>query len=64
MTRTVNLLILNIALMAADPGGLFAQEQWKSVSDDNGVAIYSRKVAGHEVSEFKGIMSGDAKTIR
>jgi hypothetical protein len=55
MRRTVNLLILIIALLAADPGGLFAQEQWESVSNDNGVAIYSRKVAGHEESEFKGI---------
>ena len=55
MTRTVNQLIIIYVLLAADPGGLFAQEQWKSVSDDNGVAIYSRKVAGHEVSEFKGI---------
>ena len=56
MTRTANLLILIISLLAADPGGLYAQEQWESVSDDNGVAIYSRKVAGHEVSEFKGII--------
>ena len=56
MRRTVNLLIIIFVLPAADPGGLFAQEQWKSVSDDNGVAIYSRKVAGHEVSEFKGII--------
>jgi hypothetical protein len=55
MRRTVNLLILIFVLPAAEPGGLLAQEQWKSVSDDNGVAIYSRKVAGHEVSEFKGI---------
>ena len=55
MTRTVNLLILIISLPAANPGGLFAQEQWKSVSNDNKVAIYSRKVAGHEESEFKGI---------
>jgi len=56
MRRTVNLLIIIFVLPAADPGGLFAQEQWKSVSDDNGVAIYSRKVAGHEASEFKGII--------
>jgi len=55
MTRTVNLLILIISLLSANPGGLFAQEQWKSVSNDNGVAIYSRKVAGHEESELKGI---------
>ena len=55
MRRAINLLILIIALLAADPGCLFAQAQWKSVSDDNGVAIYSRKVAGHEESEFKGI---------
>ena len=54
MTRTINLLILLIFLPAVDPGGLFAQEQWQSVSNDNGVAIYSRKVAGHEESEFKG----------
>ena len=59
MTRIVNLLILIIALLVADPGGLFAQEQWKSVSDDNGVAIYSRKVDGHEESEFKGITDID-----
>jgi hypothetical protein len=55
MTPTVNLLILIISLLAAVPGVLFAQEQWKTVSNDNGVAIYSRKVAGHEESEFKGI---------
>ncbi len=55
MTRTVNLLILILALLAADPAGLFAQEQWESVSADNGVSIYSRKVVGHEESEFKGI---------
>jgi hypothetical protein len=55
MTRTVNLLILIISLLVAAPGGLFAQEQWETVSNDNGVAIYSRKVAGHEDSEFKGI---------
>ena len=59
MTRTVNLLILIISFIAADPGGLFAQEQWKSVSNDNGVAIYSRKVVGHEESEFKGITDID-----
>jgi hypothetical protein len=55
MRRTFNLIILIISLPAADPGGLFAQDQWKSVSNDNGVAIYSRRVAGHEESEFKGI---------
>ncbi len=55
MTRAGNLLILIISFLAADPGSLFAQEQWESVSNDNGVAIYSRKVAGHEESEFKGI---------
>ena len=55
MTRTVNLLILIIPLLVADPGGLFAQEQWETVSNDNGVAIYSRKVIGQEDSEFKGI---------
>ena len=55
MTRTVNLLILFIAILVADPGGLFAQEQWETVSNDNRVAIYSRKVAGHEESEFKGV---------
>ena len=59
MTRTANLLILIIFLITADPGGLFAQEQWKSVSNDNGVAIYSRKVAGHEESEFKAITDID-----
>jgi hypothetical protein len=55
MARTVNLLILNIALLAADVGDLFAQEPWKPVSNDNGVAMYSRKVAGHEESAFKGV---------
>lgn len=59
MTRTVNLLILIISLLAADPGSLFAQEQWKSVSDDKGVAIYSRRVAGHEESEFKAVTDID-----
>ena len=59
MARTVNLLILIISLLSADPGGLFAQAQWKSVSNDNGVAIYSRKVAGHDESEFKGITDID-----
>jgi hypothetical protein len=59
MTRTANLLILIIPLLVADPGGLYAQEQWKSVSNDNGVAIYSRKVAGYEGSEFKGITDID-----
>ena len=59
MTRIVNQLILIIALLAADPGVLFAQEQWKSVSNDNGVAIYSHKVAGYEGSEFKGITDID-----
>lgn len=55
MTRTVSLITLIIFFLAADSGGLFAQEQWKFVSNDNGVAIHSRKAAGHEVSEFKGI---------
>ncbi len=55
MIRTANFLVSIISLLSADAGGLFAQEQWKSVSNDNGVAIYSRKVAGHEESEFKGI---------
>ena len=55
MTRTINLLILLIFLPAVVPGGLFVREQWQSVGNDNGVAIYSRKVAGHEESEFKGI---------
>jgi hypothetical protein len=59
MTRIVNQLILISALLAADPGGLSAQEQWKSVSNDNGVAIYSHKVAGYEGSEFKGITDID-----
>ncbi len=55
LTRTVNLLTLITALLAAEPGGLFAQEQWKSVSNGNGVAIYVRKVDGQEESEFKGV---------
>ena len=59
MARTVNLLILIISFLAADPGGLFAQERWKSVSSDKGVAIYSRQVAGHEESEFKAITDID-----
>ena len=59
MTRTVNLLILIIFLITIDPGSLFAQAQWKSVGNDNGVAIYSRKVAGHDESEFKGITDID-----
>ena len=54
MTRTINLLILFVALQAADPGGLFARQSWKSVSNDRGVAIYARNVAGHQESEFKG----------
>ena len=52
---TVKLLTLLICLLITEPGCLFAQGQWKSVSNDNGVAVYSRKVAGHEESEFKGI---------
>jgi hypothetical protein len=59
MLRTTNLLTLIISLLAAEPCGLFAQEKWKSVSNDNGVAIYSRKVSGHEESEFKGITDID-----
>jgi hypothetical protein len=59
MTRKVYLLILIIFFIVADPGGLSAQEQWKSVSNDNGVAIYSHKVAGYEGSEFKGITDID-----
>ena len=55
MTRTVNLLVLIISFLAADTGGLLAQEPWKPVSNDNGVAIFSRKVPGHRESVFKGI---------
>jgi hypothetical protein len=55
MTRTVNLLILLVFLPAAAPDSLSAQGQWKFVSNDSGAVIYSRKVAGHEESEFKGI---------
>jgi len=55
MTRTVNLLILILSLQAAHPGGPFAQEQWKSGRNDNGVAIYSRKIAGHVETVFKGV---------
>ena len=55
MLRTTNLLTLIISLLAAEPCGLFAQEQWRFGSNDNGVAIYSRKIAGHEESVFKGI---------
>ncbi len=59
MIRTVNLLILIIVLLTVGPGGLFAQERWQSVSDDKGVAIYCRKVTGHEESEFKAITDID-----
>ncbi len=52
MTLTVNLLILILSLQAAHPGGPFAQEQWKSGRNDNGVAMYSRKKAGHEETVF------------
>jgi len=55
MIRTIKLLIFLICFPAADPGSLIAQEQWKSVVNDNGVTIYSREVAGHAESEFKGI---------
>jgi hypothetical protein len=57
MTRIIKLLILLIFLSPADPGSLLAQEQWKFISNDSGVTIYSRTVAGHEESEFKGIVS-------
>jgi len=52
MTRTVNLLILILSLLTAHPGGLFAQEQWKSGRNDNGAAIYSRKIAGDAETVF------------
>lgn len=56
MIRTIKLLIILICFTAADPGSLIAQEQWKSVGTDHGVAIYSHRVAGHEESEFKGVI--------
>ena len=59
MTHTVSLLTLIVTFLATNPGGLFAQEKWEFVSNDNGVSIHSRKVAGHEVSEFKGITTID-----
>ncbi|UCD81360.1 MAG: hypothetical protein JSW26_08025 [Desulfobacterales bacterium] len=49
------MIVLLTLLTAAGSGSLFAQERWKVVSNDNGVRIYSRMVAGHEESEFKGI---------
>ena len=55
MTRMANRLILTIFLLAAGPGSLFARDSWQFVSDDSSVALYSREVAGHEESEFKGI---------
>ena len=55
MPRTVNLIVLIIFFLAADSGGVFAQEPWATVSSDNGVALYSRKEAGHHESVFKGV---------
>ena len=55
MARTVHILILILSFLVTDIDGLFAQEPWKTISNDNGVALYSRKVPGHRESVFKGI---------
>ena len=55
MAHTVKLKVIIIFFLAAYPGGLFAQEPWRTVSSDNGVALFSRKEAGHHESVFKGI---------
>ena len=54
-TPASRLLLLFCMLFTTSQTDLFAQEQWALVQNEEGVTIYSRKIADHAESEFKGI---------
>ena len=54
MIKSLNLLIFITPLLIAAEPIHAADEDWVFIEKNQGVAIHSRKVAGHAESEFKG----------
>ena len=54
MTKSLNLLIYLCTLFIAAGPIYAAEKDWVFVEESQGVTIYSRKIAGHAQSEFKG----------
>ena len=54
MTKPLTLLIYIYTLLIAAGPIYAAEKDWVFVEESQGVTIYSRKIAGHAESEFKG----------
>ncbi len=54
MKSVVKLIKINLILIAF-PVLVVAGSDWKLIANEEGVALYSRKVSGHSELEFKGV---------
>jgi len=54
MKSVVKLIKINLILIAF-PALVVAASDWKLIANEEGVALYSRKVNGHSELEFKGV---------
>ena len=52
--KSLKILLLFSILLIAQGSNLAAEEKWNFIEKDQGVTIYSRKLAAHAESEFKG----------
>jgi hypothetical protein len=54
MGRTLNRIIVSL-IFAVFPFITFAADEWKSIIDEDGIALFSREVGGHAEAQFKGV---------
>ena len=52
--RTLNRIIVGL-IFAVFPFIAFAVDEWKSIIDEDGIALFARGVDGHADAQFKGI---------
>ena len=52
--RTLNRIIVGL-IFAVFPFIAFAADEWKSIIDEDGIALFAREVDGHTEAQFKGI---------
>ena len=52
--RTLNRIIVGL-IFAVFPFIAFAVDEWKSIIDEDGIALFAREVGGHTEAQFKGI---------
>jgi len=55
MIRTTRVICFFVIISVSYPTALLANEGWKLIEDDEGVAVYVRQLEGDSASQFKGV---------